>query len=93
MPLVRVAAKLISKIIPKDETTAINSDDFVGYHATIVLGEARRNHPAQAKFVDEHKQTHYVMVEPLNDEDTLKAGEIVALYEKQGNIFLATKNI
>jgi hypothetical protein len=33
------------------------------------------------------------MVEPLNDEDTLKAGEIVALYEKQGNIFLATKNI
>lgn len=89
----RVISLFVAKIMPKDETTAINSDDFVGYHATIVLGEARRNHPAQAKFVDEHKQTHYVMVEPLNDEDTLKAGESVALYEKQGNIFLATKNI
>lgn len=89
----RVISLFVAKIMPKDETTAINSNDFVGYQATIVLGEARRNHPAQAKFVDEHKQTHYVMVEPLNDEDTLKAGESVALYEKQGNIFLATKNI
>lgn len=84
---------LLQRIMPKDETTAINSDNFIGYTATIVIGEARRNYPAQAKFTDEYKQTHYVMVEPLIDEETLKVGESITLYEKQGNIFTATKNI
>jgi hypothetical protein len=67
MPLVRVAAKLISKIIPKDETTAIHSDDLIGRTAKIILGEAKPNSPAQAKVKDQFGQMHYVLVEPELD--------------------------
>jgi hypothetical protein len=67
MPLVRVAAKLISKIIPKDETTAIDSDDLIGRTAKIILGEAKPNSPAQAKVKDQFGQMHYVLVEPELD--------------------------
>ena len=67
IPLVRVAAKLISKIIPKDETTAIHSDDLIGRTAKIILGEAKPNSPAQAKVKDQFGQMHYVLVEPELD--------------------------
>ncbi len=67
MPMVRASAALIAKIIPKDETTAIHSDDLVGRTAQIILGEAKPNSPAQAKVKDQFGQTHYVLVEPELD--------------------------
>ncbi|KYQ84481.1 hypothetical protein AWW72_08815 [Acinetobacter sp. NRRL B-65365] len=67
MPLVRYSAALIAKIIPKDETTAIQHDDLIGRTAHIILGEAKPNSPAQAKVKDQFGQTHYVLVEPEFD--------------------------
>lgn len=87
---VRYISLLLQKIVPKDETTAIYDIDFIGYKAEIVLGTARRNYPAQAKFKDVHNQTHYVMVEPLSDTDEFVTGDTVVLYEKKGPIFLVS---
>ncbi|ENW89832.1 YqiJ family protein [Acinetobacter dispersus] len=67
MPLVRYSAVLIAKIIPKDETTAIQTDDLIGRTAHIILGDAKPNSPAQAKVKDQFGQTHYVLVEPELD--------------------------
>lgn len=67
MPLVRYSAALIAKIIPKDETTAIQADDLIGRTAHIILGDAKPNSPAQAKVKDQFGQTHYVLVEPELD--------------------------
>lgn len=67
MPIVRFSAKFIAKIIPKDETTAIYSDELIGLTAHIILGEAKPNSPAQAKVKDQFGQTHYVLVEPELD--------------------------
>ncbi|ENW82970.1 hypothetical protein F909_01247 [Acinetobacter sp. ANC 3929] len=67
MPLVRYSAALIAKIIPKDETTAIQTDDLIGRTAQIILGDAKPNSPAQAKVKDQFGQTHYVLVEPELD--------------------------
>ncbi|OEY94053.1 hypothetical protein BJD20_02195 [Acinetobacter proteolyticus] len=67
MPLVRYSAALVTKIIPKDETTAIQADDLIGRTAHIILGDAKPNSPAQAKVKDQFGQTHYVLVEPELD--------------------------
>lgn len=81
MPLVRYSSALIALILPKDETTAIYSDELIGRSAVIIMGHATINSPAQAKVVDQFGQTHYVMVEP--DQDImLKQGETVVLSEK-----------
>ena len=72
---------MLQKIIPQDETTALYSESFVGSVATIVVGEARKNFPAQAKFKDIHNQTQYVMVVPLLDDEIHVTGEQVVLYE------------
>ena len=88
MPLVRIVAATIAKILPKDETTAIHSDELIGRTALIILGEARQNYPAQAKVLDQFGQTHYILVEPeLNI--TFSQGQEVVLTQKTVNGFQA----
>ena len=81
MPLVRVSAQLISRILPQDETTAIYSEELIGRTAVIVLGNAKMNFPAQAKVYDQYGQSHYIMVEPELDE-TFEQGQSVVLTQK-----------
>ncbi|MBK0064049.1 MULTISPECIES: YqiJ family protein [unclassified Acinetobacter] len=81
MPFVRWASALVSKIIPKDETTAIFSEDLIGQQAEIILGIARPHSPAQAKVKDQFGQTHYVLVEPEQDE-IFQQGQTVILTQK-----------
>lgn len=67
MPIVRLVAAMIAKILPRDETTAIRLDQLIGLSAEIFLGEAKINYPAQAKVKDQHGLTHYILVEPETD--------------------------
>ena len=90
MPIVRGLSVLAAKILPQDETIAIYSDELIGRTATIILGDAKANSPAQAKVQDQHGKTHYVLVEPANGE-ILKQGQSVILMDKTRNGFQAMK--
>lgn len=81
MPLVRLCAKNLEKILPKDETTAIYNEQLIGRTALIVLGHARLNSPAQGKVYDQFNQVHYVLLEPEEDI-VLHQGETVILTQQ-----------
>lgn len=89
LPFVRISAKGVARILPRDETTAVPRASFVGASALIVLGTATRGAPAQAKLKDRHGQTHYVLVEPAEDGEGFPQGSLVILVEAQGAIFTA----
>lgn len=91
MPIVRYSSMIIAKNLPQDETTAIYSHELIGRSATIILGKAPINSPAEAKVIDQHSQTHYVLVEPESDE-TFNQGETVLLTEKTTLGFKAIKS-
>lgn len=78
MPLVRYSTMLIARILPQDETTAIYSDELIGRTAIIILGVASPNSPAEAKVQDQHGLTHYILVEPEQDE-SFQQGQSVIL--------------
>ena len=80
---------LIARILPQDETTAIYSDELIGRTATIILGDARPQSPAQAKVKDQHGLTHYILVEPEQDE-IFSQGQSVVLTQKTNVGFQAT---
>ncbi|MFA9480374.1 YqiJ family protein [Phycisphaerales bacterium AB-hyl4] len=92
MFVVHYTGMLLAKIIPKDETSAVGVDSFVGRVAQITLGTARRGSPAQAKLRDQHGQTHYVMVEPDSDDAVFDQGIHVLLVKRDGPRFLAIEN-
>ena len=79
LPLVRVTASGLYKIMPKDETTAVSQ------------GEARVGNAAQVRVKDAYGQQHYVMVEPDSD-DVLKQGDAVLLVSLDGNTFKTILN-
>ncbi len=83
----RFVASGLVKIIPAYETTVIESEDLIMRRGLILEGAARRGHPARAKVLDQHKQAHYVMVEPHNDDDVIAQGETAMLVRKEGAVF------
>lgn len=82
---------LIARLMPKNESSALREDDFVGSVANITLGTANMGSPAEAKFVDHHNQQHYVMVEPMESNDSFVQGDQVVLVQKVSSGWLATR--
>jgi hypothetical protein len=87
----RWLALRIARIIPKEETSAVSRDSFIGRVATVTLGSARSSEPTQARLTDSHGQTHYVMVEPDRPSDVLVEGERVLLVSRSNGVFRAIR--
>lgn len=87
LPVVRALGGGLAKILPKDETSAVSQESFVGRIATITLGTSKLNSPAEAKLTDEYGQTHYVMVAPDLPEDMFGKGDQVLIVRQAGSVF------
>lgn len=81
---------IVARILPKNESSAISEQDFVGKIATITIGTARSGSPAEAKFTDNFGQLHYVMVEPLEDSEEFIQGSKVMLLKKDNACWKAS---
>jgi hypothetical protein len=93
LPIVRVLAVGLARLIPTDQTFAVSFDSLVGRVGTIVTGTARAGYPAQAKVANEHGQNLYVMVEPEAEGITFQSGERVLLTKQiSGSRFAAVVN-
>jgi hypothetical protein len=80
---------LLNTYMPQDETTAVSENTLIGRSAIILAGTATQGRPVQAKVQDEYQKTHYILVEPINKEEILNAGETVLLMSKEGALFQA----
>lgn len=92
LPVSRVSAAGLARIMPRDETEAVSADSFIGRIAVVTIGTARQGYAAQARLNDQYGQTHYVMVEPETADGELPSGCEVLLIKKSGNRFIAIAN-
>lgn len=76
--------RVLSRILPRDETTAIRITELVGQRGEIEIGVSSAGSPARARFKDAHGQTHYVMVEPNDPETRIGTGAHVLLVDHDG---------
>jgi hypothetical protein len=89
LPATGGMARLVGRIMPQDETTAIGIDQLVGLHAEILIGTAAHGSPAKARVRDFHGQTHYVMVEPDSPDASFAEGAEILLVRRENHIFRA----
>jgi hypothetical protein len=92
MPFVRLFTNVLQKIMPKDESSALSENSFVGAPAIITLGKATKGSPAEAKVIDKHGQTHYFMIQPESEGTEFVQGEQVLLLRPSSNGFYAIRN-
>jgi hypothetical protein len=84
LPVVRACTGGLARMLPRDETSAVDAATFVGRTAVITGGAARAGLPAQARLTDQFGTTHYVLVEPEDAEDTFPTGSLVLLLRQTG---------
>ncbi|MEM9839027.1 MAG: YqiJ family protein [Pseudomonadota bacterium] len=77
----------IAAIFPKEHTEAASAESFVGRTAVVTMGTAKRGLPAEAKLTDQFGQSHYIRVEPDNDDETFDQGADVLVVSKAGAIY------
>lgn len=92
LPMVRVSGGVLARILPRDETSAVPAESFVGSLAVVTLGTARHGQPAEAKLKDIHGKTHYVLVEPESGSEELETGSQVLLIRRAGAVFSGVRN-
>lgn len=89
LPLTGAIARPLGRIVPRDETTAIDVGLLIGREAEIVIGTAIQGSPARGRVVDHHGHPHHVMVEPDNEGQRFVQGERVLLVRRDGELFRA----
>ena len=89
LPATGIAARGLARILPRDETTAIDIEDLVGLRAEIIVGRATRGSPAKARVRDAHGQTHYVMAEPDDPAAAFAEGDEILLVRREAHLFRA----
>ncbi|MES2494839.1 MAG: YqiJ family protein [Pseudomonadota bacterium] len=89
LPTTGITARLVGRIMPQDETTAIGIDQLIGLHAEILVGTAAPGSPAKARVRDFHGQTHYVMVEPDTPDTQFAEGTEILLVRRENHVFRA----
>lgn len=93
LPIVRVSGNVLRKVMVADHTEVVSEASFIGRVAVVTLGVAKRGQPAQAKLKDKFRHTHYVMVEPENDDESIAAGTPVLLLRRAGPSFRVTSDV
>ena len=83
----RHAGRALARIIPKEETDAVSTKAFIGRVATVFRGEASAGRPAEAKLIDIHGKTHYLLVEPDEAAMVLPEGSEVVLIRQDGPVY------
>lgn len=79
----------LGRLMPREETEAVSTADFIGRVATVFRGTASSGKPAEAKLTDIYGKTHYVLVEPDDAQLLLAEGSEVVLVRREGHVFRA----
>ena len=73
----------MSKILPKDETSIVSENSFIGKIGVVTIGVGNKENSVEFKVIDNLNRIHYIMGYVIDGE--LKQGEkglIVGLNEK-----------
>ena len=89
---VKGVGRVLAKIIPQDESSAVSEQALIGRTGVVIQGVARDGMAAQAKVRDSYGRSHYVMVEPDLSEETFDEGSDILLVKKVGARFKCIRN-
>jgi hypothetical protein len=81
------AAAGLARLFPEYESSIVDVDDLIMRRCTVLEGTAKRGRAARAKVVDQHRQAHYIMVEPHHDGDMMTQGDTGLLVRRSGPLF------
>ena len=89
VPVVRSTSRAISRIIPRDETYAVDEGDFIGRTAEVTVGPLDEGLPGRVKLRDAHGNWHFLRARAAKGQSPMAVGSTVLLVDREGSAFLA----
>ena len=72
--LARQASVAFARLLPKTETTALETRQLGRTRGVVTQGTATRGRPAEVRITDRHGNVHYLRAEPAHDGDAIPQG-------------------
>ena len=89
LPAIRVTSRGIARIIPRDESYAVNDSDFVGHVAEVSIGPLDQGLPGRVRLKDVFGNWHSVAARASPDSIPLAVGASVLLVDRDARSFIA----
>ena len=89
MPAVRLSSGLVARIVPRDESYAVENAEFVGRSARVTVGPLDQGLPGKVRVKDQHSNWHELRARAAPSEAPIAIGATVLLVDVADNIFLA----
>jgi membrane protein implicated in regulation of membrane protease activity len=87
IPGTRWTSRLVSWIVPRDETYALEDEDLIGRVGTVTLGPVADGAAARAKVQDKYGNWHFPRVAPAEPALSIPEGARVLFIEKRGGAY------
>jgi hypothetical protein len=89
LPAIRVTSRGIARIIPRDETYAVDQADFVGHVAEVSVGPLDQGLPGRVRLKDVFGNWHSLVARASPDSAPLPIGASVLLVDRDARSFIA----
>ncbi|WP_112663036.1 OB-fold-containig protein [Microvirga flavescens] len=86
-PATRFTTRLVSFIVPREETYAVSDNDLVGLVAEVTLGPLDQGPAGRVKVQDPHGNWHFLMAKAAEGHAALPIGAQVLLVDRRGPTF------
>jgi hypothetical protein len=89
LPVIRVTSRGIARIIPRDETYAVDDADFIGHVAEVSIGPLDQGLPGRVRLKDVFGNWHSLVARASAESTPLPVGASVLLVDRDAKSFIA----
>ena len=89
IPVIRVTSRGIARIIPRDETYAVDDADFIGHVAEVSIGPLDQGLPGRVRLKDVFGNWHSLVARAGPESTPLPVGASVLLVDRDAKSFIA----
>jgi len=90
--MVHYTGKVIAPCLPRDHSTAITEEEYIGCMALITGHQASSGKPCEGKLTDQFGQIHYLLLEPEKGIFFNKGDKVLIICRLSTTRYLAEKN-
>jgi Protein of unknown function (DUF1449) len=89
LPVIRLTSRGIARIIPRDETYAVEGADFIGHVAEVSIGPLDQGLPGRVRLKDVFGNWHSLVARAGPESTPLPVGASVLLVDRDARSFIA----
>ena len=89
IPEVRSLTRTVARLVPRDETYAVDLAEFIGRTGEVIVGPLDQGLPGRIRIKDRHGNWHTFRAKAAPNEPSMAIGAQVLVVDQEFNVFIA----